>query len=310
LSNNNINWINKRKKDKNGVNSLFNNPPKKKEYDDPICNELSELIRKYGFDNVIENIYKNRIEKLNKKEINNDIIKDKIDNNKSPKKDLEQNDEKDEITEIQDNIQQQRTEDEQELTKKINSILSQSTKDDINLLLIRILSDNFNENQQRLYEFMSKKREREDSDYIPQIEIQDADDRFQKRSRSIYMNDDNLGVLKEKRRHTKRPSPPFYYVKHYYKKNGKIYCYVPKAKTVSFNRYTLYCIYRGAKEKCMAKIIVHQNGKDITFVGNHMCKPKMTMDDFCKKYPNVKNTDWTHIQFAFKNQKLIVMNQI
>ena len=127
---------------------------------------------------------------------------------------------------------------------------------------------------------------------------------------SIYMNDDNLGILKEKRRHTKRPSPPFYYGKHYYKKNGKIYCYVPKAKTVSFNRYTLYCIYRGAKEKCMAKIIVHQNGKDITFVGNHMCKPKMTMDDFCKKYPNVKNTDWTHIQFAFKNQKLIVMNQM
>lgn len=72
----------------------------------------------------------------------------------------------------------------------------------------------------------------------------------------------SLGILKEKRRHTKRPSPPFYYGKHYYKKNG-----------------------------------------------NHMCKPKMTMEDFCKKYPNVKNTDWTHIQFAFRNQKLIVMNQ-
>ena len=36
----------------------------------------------------------------------------------------------------------------------------------------------------------------------------------------------------------------------------------------------------------------------------------MTMEDFNKKYPNIKSTDWTHIQFAFKNQKLIVMNQI
>ena len=76
------------------------------------------------------------------------------------------------------------------------------------------------------------------------------------------------------------------------------------------DKATIRCLYRGAKEKCMAKLIVHQNGKDITFVGNHLCKPKMTMEDFCKKYPNIKNTDWTHIQFAFRNQKLIVMNQI
>ena len=297
LSNNNINWLNKRKKENRNANSLFNNINKRKEYDNPLCNELSELIRKYGFDKVIESIYHIRKGDLYDKEINNentiekntDIIE--TNNNKESNDDI-----------IENNYQ--------DLNKKIKEISSKSNNDDINLLLIRILSDNFTENQQKLIEFVSKKNENPDSDNIPQIELRDADDRFQKRSRSLYHNNNNLGVLKEKRKHTKRPSPPFYYGKHYYKKNGKIYCYVPKAKTVSFNRYTLYCLYRGAKEKCMAKLIVHQNGKDITFVGNHLCKPKMTMEDFCKKYPNIKNTDWTHIQFAFRNQKLIVMNQI
>ena len=297
LSNNNINWLNKRKKENRNANSLFNNINKRKEYDNPLCNELSELIRKYGFDKVIESIYHIRKGDLYDKDINNentiekntDIIE--TNNNKESNDDI-----------IENNYQ--------ELNKKIKELSSKSNNDDINLLLIRILSDNFTENQQKLIEFVSKKNENPDSDNIPQIELRDADDRFQKRSRSLYHNNNNLGVLKEKRKHTKRPSPPFYYGKHYYKKNGKIYCYVPKAKTVSFNRYTLYCLYRGAKEKCMAKLIVHQNGKDITFVGNHLCKPKMTMEDFCKKYPNIKNTDWTHIQFAFRNQKLIVMNQI
>ena len=297
LSNNNINWLNKRKKENRNANSLFNNINKRKEYDNPLCNELSELIRKYGFDKVIESIYHIRKGDLYDKEINNentiekntDIIE--TNNNKESNDDI-----------IENNYQ--------DLNKKIKELSSKSNNDDINLLLIRILSDNFTENQQKLIEFVSKKNENPDSDNIPQIELRDADDRFQKRSRSLYHNNNNLGVLKEKRKHTKRPSPPFYYGKHYYKKNGKIYCYVPKAKTVSFNRYTLYCLYRGAKEKCMAKLIVHQNGKDITFVGNHLCKPKMTMEDFCKKYPNIKNTDWTHIQFAFRNQKLIVMNQI
>jgi len=305
ITNNNINWLNRRKKDK--VNSLYNNFPKRKEYDNPICAELNELIKNFGFDKVIESIYQNRAEKLNNKEINNSPIKN---NNTIEQKENKEKQDNESINsnKVEEIKQDQKMEESQDLSKKINEILSKSNIDDINLLLIRILSDNFTENQQRLYDFISKKRERTDSNYIPQIEIKDADDRFQKRSKSLYMNS-SLGILKEKRRHTKRPSPPFYYGKHYYKKNGKIYCYVPKAKTVSFNRYTLYCLYRGSKEKCMAKIIVHQNGKDITFVGNHMCKPKMTMEDFCKKYPNVKNTDWTHIQFAFRNQKLIVMNQ-
>ena len=305
LNNNNINWINRRKKEK--VNSLYNFQ-KRKEYENPLCEKLSELIKKYGFDKIIESLYQNRAEQsqLKSKEINNDSIKDN-NNNINESKSEEENKEKKE--EIINKETKQEEDKENDLQKIIKEIISKSNIDDINLFLIRILSDNFTENQQRLYDFISKKRERPDNNYIPPIEIKDADDRFQKRSKSLFMNN-NFGILKEKRRHTKRPSPPFYYGKHYYKKNGKIYCYVPKAKTVSFNRYTLYCLYRGSKEKCMAKIIVHQNGKDITFVGNHMCKPKMTMEDFCKKYPNVKNTDWTHIQFAFKNQKLIVMNQI
>ena len=299
LSNNNINWLNKRKKENRNANSLFNNINKRKEYDNPLCNELSDLIRKYGFDKVLESIYHIRKGDLYDKEINNENTTEKNTDIIEPNNNKESND---------DNIDSNY----QDLNKKIKELSSKSNNDDINLLLIRILSDNFTENQQKLIEFVSKKNENPDSDNIPQIELRDADDRFQKRSRSLYHNNNNnnLGVLKEKRKHTKRPSPPFYYGKHYYKKNGKIYCYVPKAKTVSFNRYTLYCLYRGAKEKCMAKLIVHQNGKDITFVGNHLCKPKMTMEDFCKKYPNIKNTDWTHIQFAFRNQKLIVMNQI
>ena len=301
LSNNNINWLNKRKKENRTNNCLFNNCNKKKEYDDPICNELSELIRKFGFNKVIENIYNIRKGEISDKEIGNNANMDEDNNDIIETNNINKN------QEINNDVQENP---DQDLNTKLKEILSKSNSEDIHLLLIRILSDNFTENQQKLIEFVSKQPEGPNPDsQIPQIELRDADDRFQKRSRSLCPNN-NLGVLREKRRHTKRPSPPFYYGKHYYKKNGKIYCYVPKAKTVSFNRYTLYCLYRGAKEKCMAKLIVHQNGKDITFVGNHLCKPKMTMEDFCKKYPNIKNTDWTHIQFAFRNQKLIVMNQI
>ena len=307
ISNNNINWLNKRKRENKNANCLFNSNNKRKEYDDPICNELSELIRKYGFDKVIESIYHQRKGDTYNTNTNSEIKE--IPNENIPEKNdniFETNNNQDSNDDIVENNYF-------DLNKKIKELLPKSNNDDINLLLIRILSDNFTENQQKLIDFVSNKKEVSDYENIPQIELRDADDRFQKRSRSLYHNSnnlDNLGVLKEKRKHTKRPSPPFYYGKHYYKKNGKIYCYVPKAKTVSFNRYTLYCLYRGAKEKCMAKLIVHQNGKDITFVGNHLCKPKMTMEDFNKKYPNIKSTDWTHIQFAFKNQKLIVMNQI
>ena len=89
---------------------------------------------------------------------------------------------------------------DQDLNTKIKEILSKSNSEDIHLLLIRILSDNFTENQQKLIEFVSKQPEGPNPDsQIPQIELRDADDRFQKRSRSLCPNN-NLGVLREKRR--------------------------------------------------------------------------------------------------------------
>ena len=94
-----------------------------------------------------------------------------------------------------------------------------------------------------------------------------------------------------KRRHQKKPSPPFYFGKHFYKKNNKVYCYVPKAKTSSFNHYTLYCTNRGGKEICKAKIIIQQNDSKTVFIGNHTCHPKLTVEDFYAKYPNVKRND-------------------
>ena len=324
LSNRDINWINKRKKDKDKEYSMFNNLYKKKEIDNPLYSELSELIKNFGFDKVIEYIFNNRTEKLNIKENkenkenkdfqlnkNEDENKDK-DNEELKEKREEENIKSEEKNENKETngIKEQKIEPDVDLTKKTNELLSKATKDDINILLIKILSDNFTENQLKLYEFISKKRSKYDLNFMTPIEIKDRDERFQKRSRSVFYNNNNIEKIREKRKHTKRPSPPFYYGKHYYRKNGKIFCYVPKAKTVSFNRYTLYCLYRGSKEKCMAKIVVHQNGKDITFIGNHICKPKMTLEDFYKKYPNVKNTEWTHIQFAFRNQKLIIMNQM
>ncbi len=154
ISNNNINWLNRRKKDK--VNSLYNNFPKRKEYANPICAELSELIKKYGFDKVIESIYQNRTEKLNKKEVNNSPIKN---NNTTEAK---ENKEK-QVNEIintnktEENKQEEKMEENQDLHEKINEISSKSNIDDINLLLIRILSDNFTESQHRLYDFISKK---------------------------------------------------------------------------------------------------------------------------------------------------------
>ena len=120
---------------------------------------------------------------------------------------------------------------------------------------------------------------------------------------------ESLNHSEEKRKHTKRPSPPFYYGKHYFKKNNRIYVYVPKAKTVSLKRNTLYCIYRGSKDKCMAKIIVHQKDNRITYIGSHICHPKMTIEDFNKKFPNIEKSNWTHIQFAVRNGKPYILSQ-
>ena len=44
-----------------------------------------------------------------------------------------------------------------QLIRGEKKISSKSNIDDINLLLIRILSDNFTESQHRLYDFISKK---------------------------------------------------------------------------------------------------------------------------------------------------------
>ena len=91
--------------------------------------------------------------------------------------------------------------------------------------------------------------------------------------------------------------------------NNRIYIYVPKAKTGSLNRYTLYCMYR-AKDECMAKIVVNQNDNNISYIGNHICNPKMTLDDFYRKYPYVnKEPDWTHIQFAVEKEKTIILSR-
>ena len=135
-------------------------------------------------------------------------------------------------------------------------------------------------------------------------------------SRFIHKPNNNLNDRQHsesqppKRRHQKKPSPPFYFGKHFYKKNNRVYCYVPKAKTASFNHYTLYCINRGSKDNCKAKIIIQQNDSKTVFIGNHTCHPKLSVEDFYVKYPDVKhNDDWTHVQFAVRNDVPFIISQ-
>jgi hypothetical protein len=139
------------------------------------------------------------------------------------------------------------------------------------------------------------------------------------KSKSIKRNNNTQPINKmntqansqpPKRRHQKKPSPPFYFGKHFYKKNNKVYCYVPKAKTASFNHYTLYCTNRGAKDICKAKIIIQQNDSKTVFIGNHTCHPKLTVEDFYTRYHDVKrNDEWTHVQFAVRNDVPFIISQ-
>ena len=127
---------------------------------------------------------------------------------------------------------------------------------------------------------------------------------------TINKSNPQANSLPPKRSHQKKPSPPFYFGKHFYKKNNKVYCYVPKAKTASFNHYTLYCTNRGAKDICKAKIIIQQNDSKTVFIGNHTCHPKLTVEDFYNKYPDVKrNDEWTHVQFAVRNDVPFIISQ-
>ena len=187
-----------------------------------------------------------------------------------------------------------------ELIKKIIDLLSKSEKDLVILTLIQILSNNYKENQFKLMNLINKSKSLDKKENIKE--------RSQNRVNPKLINN-NINKIKEKRKHTKKPSPPFYYGKHFFKMNNRIYIYVPKAKTGSLNRYTLYCMYR-AKDECMAKIVVNQNDNKISYIGNHICNPKMTLDDFYRKYPYVnKEPDWTHIQFAVEKEKTIILSR-
>ena len=201
------------------------------------------------------------------------------------------------------NINQENKEDN-ELKEKITNIISKYTKDNINIALTNILSNTYKESQIKLMDLINLTNE------ISPLEIEDnsnSKERNQRRGKSQKLIRNNINGIREKRKHTKKPSPPFYYGKHFFKINNKIYIYVPKAKTGSLNKNTLYCMYR-AKEECMAKIILHQNNNKISYIGNHICVPKMDLDDFYRKYPNIKKEpDWTHIQFAVENEKPFIL---
>ena len=191
-----------------------------------------------------------------------------------------------------------------EIIKRLNNLLSKYDKNAINTPLMNILQNLTRESQDLIVNLKNLPDKR----FSP-IEIKDSQkERSQRRGRSQKMIL-NKELIKEKRKHTKKPSPPFYYGKHFFKVNDKVYTYVPKAKTASLNRYTLYCMYR-AKVECMAKIIVHQNDNKISYIGNHICNPKLTVDEFYEKYPYIKKEpDWTHIQFAVENEKPFILSR-
>ena len=190
-----------------------------------------------------------------------------------------------------------------ELNQKLNDLLDNIEKDSLNPILIKILTNNFEENKKKLMELISLSKRKSSSVEIK--EISRVRSLRRGKSLSVIKND-----LRFKRRHTKKQSPPFYYGKHFYKINNKIYTYVPKAKASSGNKYTLYCLNR-AKDECMAKIIVNQNNNEISYIENHICNPKMTLEEFYRKYPYIsKEPDWTHIQFAVENEKSFILSRV
>ena len=193
---------------------------------------------------------------------------------------------------------------ENEIIEKINDILSKNNKNSVNLTLIYILSNNYRESQIKLMDLINLANKKQHP-----LEIKEnIKERIPRRGKSQKLIS-NTDLLNKKRKHTKKPSPPFYYGKHFHKIHDKIYTYVPKAKTGSLNRYTLYCMYR-AKNECMAKMIVHQNDNKISIIGSHICTPKLTVEDFYKKYPYIsKEPDWTHIQFAVENEKPYILSR-
>ena len=201
-------------------------------------------------------------------------------------------------------INQDKDEDN-EIIKRLKSLLSRYDKNSVHMPLMNILENITKESRDIITNLVNMPDKR----FTP-IEIKENQkERSQRRgnSQKLLLNKD---IIKEKRKHTKKPSPPFYYGKHFFKVDGKIYTYVPKAKTASMNRYTLYCMYR-AKEECMAKIIVHQNDNKVSYIGNHVCNPKLSLEEFYKKYPYIKKEpDWSHIQFAVENEKPFILSKI
>ena len=276
------------------VNDINNNENNLKinKNENSLYDELYELINKYSFDTILDYTLKYYNGKFN---LNETDIKDL------------------------------------KLFKKINDIEIKINKDIINFLLIKILSNKYEEYESKLIDLITIPKSNEKIIDIKDNNISINTNinliskninseifkteivQLKKSNSESLIKKENIisksGIICEnKRKRLKNPSPDFYYWKHFFKNNDKIYCYTPKKKLSYFQYYTFYCIKRRSQYKCQAKIRIKENDTNPVFIGEHVSHPCLTIEEFNKKYPDLQNKEWTHAQFAVKNKKLFVIS--
>ena len=93
-----------------------------------------------------------------------------------------------------------------------------------------------------------------------------------------------------------------YHSRHFHWKHGKLYSYAPKNK-MKASKCFLYC----GKNGCEAKVQIDMTKKKAIFIGSHNEHEGINIEKYAYEYPGLDTKDWKHIQYDCLNGKKILM---
>jgi len=94
-----------------------------------------------------------------------------------------------------------------------------------------------------------------------------------------------------------------YRYKHFHKKDGIIYCYIPKRNNVKSIVFNLYC----SKFGCKGRIRIDMENQSAYEIGEHRPHGSINLKSYLRDYPELEARCWENLQYDIKNGKPILV---
>ena len=203
------------------------------------------------------------------------------------------------LIKINNNIEED--DDEKEIIKKIKKVISIiKNKQNIILMILRIFSIKnekyFKDESDKSKDDIGK--EEEVNCMKKSINIKKEENRIKEEAIEDDFTDINKGNKEEKSDKGKSINN-IIFKEHYHNDGYNIYCYKPRKMTISSLKCTLYCT-ETYRQKCNAKCTLFTNSNVTSFTGNHN-HDGISIENFYKTYPFLKNTSWKDFQVTIEN---------